>query len=658
LECLEVQGIGKINFKGLGQNGIPGESGRTTPSPVKKWETMPALENNIKPAKLAGFFCCKSLFLAIYRKIYFQMANIENNPEKNDKQSSDFANNQELKSKVYDAIEEQLKDSSEKAFKAEGIKTREIKDAEGQQGWNRGVYGDGSTYGTGSAKGQSTVTVNRVKGSKATNGFFEKNLSFGGKKMVVEIHVDIDVESKTMDMTYKTTEDSFFRGHHDKKGPFMIDDKLFFNLDDMSKFKKELKEKFDEYSVREANYFIKTKLGIEDRTEKSINSMVENSMKKLSLADIIKGNFDETLDKIMESTKKKEVDQNHPEVKAANTKGNLLFDDKEEDEDTVDEVTASAGGAGAGAYLTPGAWAKGGDFDKDMKKSKKPTDKIHEELQKRFEETPYAQKDKKRALKRENTEGWTTVELDSDGYAPKGMDKNHPLGLHGVEVNSSEEDRLSKGSPKGRAAMKGKQSKGLSEGLDLNKKKFVTLNENEEKGVNKRYIITHKRSNEEEKNRWASLSNFEKYSTVKLAESCGCPIEDGTKEKMVSREQGEAENERDFMKRNHSVDAGDEVNGRLVVSVPKPGSLSGAEFKVFEDDFLNESKAFILDLNSGNLVNNPNYKVPAIEEYTIEEDTTPLNESVSHKVESNIPNTAYYYNAELGRLVRNPNYKA
>ena len=130
-------------------------------------------------------------------------------------------------------------------------------------------------------------------------------------------------------------------------------------------------------------------------------------MKKLNLTDIINSSFDETIDKIMESTKK--VDQNNPEVKDANTKGKLLFDDKdEEDEDTVEEMTGTGGGAGAGAFLTPGAFAKGGDFDKEMKEN------IHEELQKRFEETPYATRDKKRALKRENTQGWTTVELDTD----------------------------------------------------------------------------------------------------------------------------------------------------------------------------------------------------------------------------------------------------
>ncbi len=567
------------------------------------------------------------------------MANIENNPEKNDKQETQFAKNQKLKSDVYDAIEEQLISSTESAFKSAGIKTREPKDATGQQGWNRGVYGDGSTYGTGVAKGQDSITIGRVKGPKATNGFFEKNLSYGGKRMVAEIHIDIDTESETMDFTYQTTEDAAFRGYQDtKSGPYMINDKQTFKIDNLSEFKKNLKKVLDKFADKEAAYFFSTKLGIEDRTEKSINSMVESNMKKLSLTDIIKGNFDETLDKIMESTKK--VDKNHPEVKDANSPGNLLFDDKEEEEDTVDEVTASAGGAGAGAYLTPGAFKKGGDFDKEMKEN------IHEKLQEKFEATPYSKRDKKRALKRENTQGWTTVELDSDGYAPKGMDKNYTMGLHGVDVNSSEEDKLSKGTPKGAGAM--------NESFDPSKKKFVSLTENEDKGINKRYIITHQKSAEEESNRWKALSNFDKNSTIRIAEACGCDIDDGTKEKTVSREQGEEENKRDFMKRNSNVDHGDTVDGKAVVVVSKPGSLSGAEFKVFEDDYLNENKAFILDMNSGNLVNNPNYK-NGVEVAAVEEAT--LNESYEPKAEAVIPNTAYYFNQELGRLVRNPNFK-
>lgn len=647
----------------------------------------------------------------------FQMANIENNSEKNDKQRSHFAGDQELKAKVYDAIEEQLKKSSEKAFDSEGFKSRVDtamkKDdetnwnrGEGERGFNKGVYGDGSTYGMGTKKGEVSVTINRVKGPKSTNGFFEKNLSFGGKRMTVEIHVDIDVESKTMDMTYKTTEMSFFRGHHDKKGPFMIDDELFFRLDSMDKFKKELKKKFDDYAEREANYFIKTKLGIEDRVQKSINSMVENNMKKLSLKDIINSDYDETLDKIMESSKdskKNKVDQNHPEVKDANSPNNLLFDDLEECEskmgkdyrdyfekkmkkygasspkelkpsewETIDmgwtsdkeagleEVTGSAGGAGAGAYQTPGAFAKGGDFDDEMGKS--PENKaMKRSLKEKFEETPYSKKGKKRTLKRESSsDGWTTVELEpGSGYVPKGMNKNHALNLHGVEVNSEEEEELSKGSPKGRAAMDGKKSKGLSESFDPAKRKFLGLTENEEKGVNKRYIITHKKTKNEEKSRWSQLSNFEKESTIKLAESCGND-EPEVSHKEVSREQGEEENKKDFMKRNQDIDAGDKVDGKEVVVVAKPESLSGAEFKVYEEDYLNESKAYIFDFNTGELVKNPNYNIEVINEEVKRKTKDQLiNENVSVKPKAKeVPNKAYYFDEEKGRMIRNRDFKA
>ncbi len=636
------------------------------------------------------------------------MANIKNNAEKNDEQRSEFADNQELKSKVYDAIEEQLIKSTESAFKSEGIKTREQKDAKGEQGWNRGVYGDGSTYGTGAKKGQATVTVNKVKGPKATNGFYEKNLSYGGKKMVVEVHIDVDTESETMDITYQTTEQSAFRGHQDKEnGAYMINNKQTLKIDSVSKFKKEIKKIFDKFANKEVAYFVSTKLGIEDRTEKSINSMVENNMNKLSLKDILSGDFNETLDKIMESTKdkedKKDVERQHPEVIDANSPGKLLFDDLEEAEEKygveykdffkdmmqkfgaknpkelrpsewseidrewtskkeLDEIGTSGGGGGAGTagnfgYDSTGAFAKGGDFDDDMEDSIEKK-KIKEAQEKRFADTPYSRKEAKRTLKRENKNGWTTVELEpGSGYVPKGMNSNHALGLHGVDVNSEEEDELSKGSPKGRAAMKGEKSKGLSESFDPSKRKFITESEHEDKGVNKRYIMTHKPSKEEESSKWAKLSNFEKNSTIKLAESCGGQIDDGTREKTVSREEGEEINKKEFMKRNSEIDHGDEVDGKAVVVVDKPGSLSGAEFKVFEDDYLNENKAFILDMNSGNLVNNPNYKNNIIKEEKetktdiLRESTRPVNET------SNIPNTAYYFNTELGKLVRNSNYK-
>lgn len=547
------------------------------------------------------------------------MANIENNKEK-ENQNSSFLNSQNLKTKVYDFIEKELKDSTNRILAKEDIQTNENSEKKEQQGWNRGVYGDGSMYGVGLEKGKATVTINRNKGSKASTGFFEKIITLDSKRMVSEIHVDLNVDLKKLNITYKTTEDSFFRGYNDEKGPFMINDKSVLSVGKFEEFKKELKNKLDDFSEKEINYILKTKIGVGDRIENSINSIVEANMNKISLKDIINSDFNETLDKIMESSKNKK-DLNNPEVKKANSPGNLLFDDLEEmeskkgkeyreyfegrmkecgassleelkqseiksidmdwnskQENTISEISATAGAGSVGTFQYDAPFG----------------------VQKRnFKDTEYSKKNKKRTLKRENKNGWTTIELDSDGYAPKGMNKNYAMGLHGVDINSEEEDKLSKGSPKGRAA--------INESFDLAKRKFVTESEYTEKGINKRYIITHKLDSEQEKNKWRNLSNFEKYSTIKLAESCGCGLEDDSI-KLVSREQGEEENNSEFMRRNDNVDHGDELNGKKVIVVPKPNSLTNASFKVFEDDYLNEHKAFILDLQTGNLVNNPNYK--------------------------------------------------
>jgi hypothetical protein len=60
-------------------------------------------------------------------------------------------------------------------------------------------------------------------------------------------------------------------------------------------------------------------------------------------------------------------------------------------------------------------------------------------------------------------------------------------------------------------------------------------------------------------------------------------------------------------------------------------------------------------MNSGNLVNNPNYKLEVVE---VEE--APLNENI--QIESKTKevvneSTAYIFNEETGQLIRNKNYK-
>ena len=99
---------------------------------------------------------------------------------------------------------------------------------------------------------------------------------------------------------------------------------------------------------------------------------------------------------------------------------------------------------------------------------------------------------------------------------------------------------------------------------------------------------------------------FETYETIKRAENIIEESEIPVEATMISEN---VEITKEFLLRNADAEAGGTVDGRNVIVVPKPNSLSNAMFKVFEDDFLNESKAYILDLNSGNLVSNPSFKV-------------------------------------------------
>ena len=179
------------------------------------------------------------------------------------------------------------------------------------------------------------------------------------------------------------------------------------------------------------------------------------------------------------------------------------------------------------------------------------------------------------------------------------MDKPYPMGQHGLNESVEKVDE------------KLNDSKLLKESMI--KRKFTS----DEEGVNKRYIVTEKRNVDEEKDRWKKLSLFETYETIKKAEgmcecmgecSCGCgdSYED---DDFVTMDQGQEENEKEFMQRNQDAESGEFVDGKEVIIVAKPKSLSNAMYKVFRDDYMNENKAYILDLNTGNLVNNPNFKI-------------------------------------------------
>jgi hypothetical protein len=539
----------------------------------------------------------------------------ETYPEGYPRQQENFSDEQKFKFDVFEAIKEIALETTEKAFEDKGYEKKE---------GVAGEYGDGDTYGAGTSLNHFNI---RLSSRPQTDTYFEKIIYFGGKKAITDVNIGWDAKNKTIELAYKNSEFGAFRGYGTKAGASLINDRQNFVIKSLPAFKKELKALFKSFAEKEISYVTSTKIGIEDKTEKSINSMVETSMKKFSLKNLMTSSDEDlsnAVDKYISESKEDKTRMNSPEVIAANSPSTLLFDDIEDIKDEgiktaaknklkkfgvvainelkpsekktyfeelekeleIKEVTASGGNAAGGAYLTPMAFKKGGDLNLEEKE--------------KFEKTSYAQGQKQKpSVTKSMKEGdsfWTTVELTpGSGYVPKGMEHNFVMGQHDKKLNESMEPK--------------KEDKSLIK-ESLIKRKFTTLNENEEKGINKRYIVTEQRNESEQNDRWKKLAMFETYETINrdenIIEECGCDV---ASHQDVSMAQGEAENEREFMQRNSDAEAGGEVDGREVVMVAKPNSLSNAMFKVFRDDYMNESKAYILDLNSGNLVSNPNFRV-------------------------------------------------
>ena len=558
-------------------------------------------------------------------------------PQGYPKQTESFSDNQKFKYDVYEAIKEVSLESTKKAFEDKGYTQKE---------GAAGEYGTGEKYGKGTELHHFNI---RLSSRPNTNTYFEKIIYFGGKEYIIEVAIGWDAKNKTIELSYKTPEGAAFRGYGSEEGPHMVDGKFNFVIKSVDTFKKDLKKMFDKFAQKEVAQITKTKMGIEDKTEKSINSMVEHMKNnKFTLSSLYNSSFDEVSDivgnYINEAKKYKEYKKynddklrmNSPEVVAANSKGKMLFDfetleeaekqhgtdykeyfkkqmDKygvespgdlkksqwtainagwtsKEEKSQVDEMTTAGPGAGsAGAFAYQ---ANPFEMDKGIMKRK-------------FNETNYSKKDKKRSVKKEYNENSSapysySVEINpGSGYVPKGMEKNYVAGQHGLNESAEKvNDKLG-------------DSKLLKESMV--KRKFTS----DEEGVNKRYIVTEKRNVDEEKDRWKKLSLFETYETIHKAEGmcecmneCTCGSSDSYEDdNLVTMGQGQEENERDFIQRNQDAESGEFIDGKEVIIVAKPKSMTNVMYKVFKDDFMNENKAYILDLSTGNLVNNPSFKI-------------------------------------------------
>ena len=551
------------------------------------------------------------------------------------KQSESFSDAQKFKTEVLESIKEIALETTEKAFEDKGYSKKE-KEA--------GEYATGKKFGLGTELKHFNV---RLTSRPNTNTFFEKIINFGGKEAISEISIGWDAENKSVEISYKTPEGSAFRGYNSKEGTHLINDRSNFVINSLADFKKELKKTFKSYSEKEVAQLTSTKIGIEDKTEKSINSMVEHMKKnKFTLSSLATSSFDDVSTKVgnyikeakaeKENKKEDKVKKNNPEVVAANSKDKFLFDDLNEieegpykkyfekklkqygvekpkdltksqwkvinsgwesKEEKLDEMTTSGGGAvGAiGGANVDGENGTAGSF----KYASNPLSKDSEVMTRKFEDTNYSKMQKKRVVTKSKNEGdsfWTKIDVTDFGY-PKGMDTDYVSGQHSKNLKESNDLSLKKN----------EDSKLIKESLV--KRKFLMK---EEEGINKRYIVTEKRDSSEEKDRWKKLSLFETYETIKKAENineCSCEDNYEDEDTFVSMEDGQEENERNFFERNQDVEDGGFVDGREVIIIAKPKSVSNAMYKVYKDDYLNENKAYILDLTSGNLVNNPNFRI-------------------------------------------------
>lgn len=495
----------------------------------------------------------------------------------------EFQGSLKTKGEVLAFIRETIETETENAFTELGYKKSD-KPA--------GFYADKKAYGMGAATGFFNVKI-----GGQTQTMMEKHITFGAKRMSVELHVFIHDNSKTLDMRYKTTEASALRGYSSSVGPMMINEQLHFDLKNMEKFKKDLTKKMNEFAAKEAEYMTSTKLGTEDPIEKSTASMVEGST--MNFNDILSSDEESLfskLDEMFEIPNAFSITEEKEEVE-----DDLLLSDEEvkeeEKDDSIQQEITSAGGAGSVGKIS---------YDAPFGKMSK----------RRFSDTEMG----KRQRLKETSGNWgPRITEGDDGFwqvvSQATLDRyksDHIMGAPGaedIEINSESEESFNSGGvnkfPQGKAFKDGdfeKYNTSIKEAEEAQKRSieaYLSIDPSVRKKWSREEVVTES----ERKSRWERLSTFETSETIKRAE------DDSPKEKMnesIIKKVNE-DIERPLV-RNQNIDEGDRIDGKKVIKVSKKNSLYNIDYLVHEDDYLNEGKAYIHDYITGNLVNNPNYK--------------------------------------------------
>lgn len=570
------------------------------------------------------------------------------------KRTDEFQKMVEEKETVIETAIELLESTTEDAFSKMGFEKVEKK---------AGFYGTGKAYGSGTEQNKFSV---RVAGK--TKASLEKQVMLGTKR--VQSDISFQYNGKMVSVEYKTTEAGFFRGVDSKSIPYTFTKTINVDGTKKTELTKAMKELFAEAAKKEVGYLSNTRLGVDDKLDKGTTSTVnENnqSMKKLTLKSIF-SNEEDLFGNLNESKEKENIKQ----IKDANTvpissvkpydkengkkadKDKFLLFDKTEKEL---KERAEKSEMGKDEYV---------QFVKNEMKKKFQTSKFEEltpvekkelffhidriydskkELNLNEEgsagvtgtaalgtpiNTPYAWKKtvketaygKQKANKRPKiSEGYKVVSLnEGDSFwttvPQKDLDKlkkNHIMGapgMEGIEPGSKEELNFASKGLKKNGIVK-ESSAPVKANLDLTQKKIFSESENIAKGINKRYLVTEKTSDEYLKDRWKKLTNFKLNESInenleisEMLNECECENKPNISYNPINTPIKDIEKDEEMELFGSPVVAPE--NLEETVTVQKPGSLFGTEYIFYKKDFLNENKKYILDLNSKVFVPNPN----------------------------------------------------
>lgn len=592
--------------------------------------------------------------------------------------NKDFQSRVDIKEQVLDAIREVLQSTVEATIKSADY---EMKDGHAGEYGDGTTYGIGAAeekvnikiagktksflqkqiiLGTKSIVASVNIAIN---GDVVTIDYKSPEAAFGrptdNNGHTYGINEKTNVSAKSIS-EFKSTITKLFSNYAKKEIGYLLSTKI--GVDD----------KVEKGTTSIAESTTNPSLSIKKMFSDVVN-LNETTMKKLTIKDLyfdLTQNLEEqNLAQKTKDNNTKDLSKTNPQAKGSDKK--MFFDEEEKEEkDSIKKeittsgpaISGSQGGfkdgasSGAGGYNTKNAWkntsyAKGqvkrpkvtkdwqvvpeGENDSDNtevtqksdSKSKKDGSNgvVEPKDAKNFNPTAnngnYKNTNQKNAPSSDKDDFWQEIKLIPDsGYVPVGMDQNYISGMHDATNGDMKKRGYSEGEEK-KDNLLTENCKNKTPQVkmpDLTRKKFFSLTENSEKGINKRYLITEKTTEEYEKERWQKLTSFKTYESIKEAEEMNEFFESLKENKQIvnpfqSKKLTENVNHDDLFNDTPSVNKellneSASNSQEETVLVEKPGSKFGIEYKFFKNDFLNESKKYILDLNSRVFVPNPNSK--------------------------------------------------